>query len=61
MYTGVKDLRFNIVFILFTLGRHFNGVTFADDTDVALEVALGATGNVVRVRQQGPLVVELVI
>lgn len=53
--------RFNVVFVLFALGWHFDRVAFADDADITFQVALGAAGEVVGVAQQGPLVVELVV
>ena len=54
-------LRFDVVLVPLALRRYLDGVALGDDVDVALEVTLGAAGDVVGVGQQGPLVVELVV
>ena len=42
-------LRFNVVFISVTFWRDFDGVTLRDHVDVAFEVALRSTSDVIRV------------
>ena len=55
------NLRLDIILVPLTLGRDLDRVPLGDDADVALEVALHAAADVVRVREQGPLVVKLVV
>ena len=43
------------------LYTHLDGVSFAYDSDVALQVALGSAIDVVRVREHGPFVIELMV
>lgn len=54
-------LRFDVVRVLLRFGRHLHRVALADDADVTLEVTLRARRKVLRIGQQGPLVVELMI
>ena len=56
-----RHLRLDVILVLVGARGRLDRVSLADHTDVALEVALGAAARVIRVRQQRPLVVELVI
>ena len=58
---NTPNLRLNIILVSLALGRDLDSVPLGDDADVALEVALHTTADVVRVGQQRPLVVELVV
>ena len=55
------NLRLDIILVPLTLGRDLDRVPLGDDADVALEVTLHTAADVVRVREQGPLVVKLVV
>ena len=55
------NLRLNIILVSLALGRDLDRVPLGDDTDVDLEVALHPAADVVRVGEERPLVVELVV
>ena len=61
MRSDLKYSRLNVVLVAVGSGGRLHRVALADDADVALEVALGPAARVVRVREQRPLVVELVV
>jgi hypothetical protein len=54
-------LRFNIVFVLLTLGGDFDRISLSDDADITFEVSLSSSCYVVRVGEQCPFMVELTI
>ena len=58
---NIPNLRLNIILVSLALGRDLDSVPLRDDADVALEVALDPAADVVRVGEEGPLVVELVV
>ena len=58
---NTPNLRLNIILVSLALGRDLDSVPLGDDADVALEVALDPAADVVRVGEESPLVVELVV
>lgn len=56
-----QQILLDIVLVLLTLRWNFDGVAFPNHSHVALQVAFRPAGYVVRVRQQRPFVVKLVI
>ena len=56
-----QEVGLDVILVPLALGRDLDGVALGDDADVALEVALDPATRVVRVSEQRPLVVKLVI
>lgn len=53
--------RLDIVRILLRFGGNFHRVALTDDANIALEITLRSGHQILRIRQQRPLVVELMI
>jgi hypothetical protein len=45
----MKGLRFNVVFIPFTLGRRLGRIAFGDDINVTFQIAFGTSRDVFRI------------
>ena len=56
-----QEVGLDVILVPLALGRDLDGVPLGDDADVALEVALDPATRVVRVSEQRPLVVKLVV
>ena len=56
-----QHLRLDIILIPLAFGWDLDSVALGDDADITLEIALHAPTDIIRVGQQGPFVVELVV
>ena len=60
-FSKIYNSPFNVVFVPVTPERYLQGVPFANDTDIAFEVTFGTSRDIIRVRQQSPFVIKVMI
>jgi hypothetical protein len=56
-----QQIGFDVVFIFFALWWNFDGIPLSDDADVTLQISFRTSCYIVRIGEQSPLVIKLVI